>query len=400
MAEIPLDMPRRPSAPAPKAAPFALGFRPFFLAGGIGAVALLLLWLVIWRGGMTPAAYYGAVAWHSHEMLFGYVAAVVAGFLLTAVRNWTGIQTPSGWPLAGLAGLWLAGRVLPWVPGAPGLLIALTDGLFVPLLAIFLWRPLWGGRAKVNRLFIALLAGMALANLLTHLEYLGLASATRAAGIDLMLDLVLWLLLIVTGRVVPFFTEKAVPGSRPRLLPGLERTGFLLMGGLLLTRLVDAPALLVAALSLIMAAVQAVRLAYWHHPGVWRIPILWVLFAGYLWLVVAFLLQGLAMLNQFPLTLAIHAFTAGGVGVLTLGMMARVTLGHTGRAMQASRLVVASFVLLNLAAFVRVFLPLWLPGATVTWIDLSGGLWLAAFVLFVLVHAPMLWMSRIDGRPG
>lgn len=401
MGEIPLDMPRsKPPASDARQALFALGFRPFFLAAGISAAALIALWLVLWRGVVSPADYYGAIGWHSHEMLFGYVVAVAAGFLLTAVRNWTGIQTPSGWLLAGLAALWLAGRLLPWIALVPGVVVAAVDVLFLPALALSLWRPLWTGRNKVNRIFIALMLAMATANVLVHAEHLGLASSTRMAGTDLMLDLMLWLLLIVTGRVVPFFTEKAVPESRPRLFPLVERSGFVLMGTILVLRLVNVPEWVLGVLLLAMASLQAVRLAYWHHPGVWRIPILWVLFTGYLWLVVGFLLQGLASFELYPRTLATHAFTAGAVGVLTLGMMARVTLGHTGRDMRAAKTTVTAFVLLNLSVMTRVFLPAWMPAATLTWIDLSGGLWLAAFVLFVLIHAPMLWKPRVDGRPG
>jgi uncharacterized protein involved in response to NO len=390
--------------PAPAASvrgwrPFGLGFRPFFLLAGLGALALILLWLLLWHRGARAADYYGALGWHGHEMLFGYATAVIAGFLLTAVRNWTGRPTPTGWPLALLASVWLAGRLLPWIPGLAPLWIAGVDLAFLPLLALALARPLWGGANRVNRWFLPLLLAMALANGLVHAEAMGWAEGLAARGSMLMLVLILLTLVWVGGRVMPFFTGKALNGARPRNRPWVERAGF---GLLLLLAALQLAALGGWALGLTafaLASVQAVRLAGWYDHRLWGVPILWVLYTGYLWLIAGFALFGLAALGGFPQNLALHALTLGAIGVFTLGMMARVALGHTGRPMVASKPLVLAFGLLNLAALVRVFAVYLVPVWYVGWILLSGLLWLLAFGAFAVIYVPILLRPRADGRP-
>ena len=205
MAVIPIEAPPSRRAPPTGTAILALGFRPFFLLAGLGAVVLVALWMLAWMGHLPSAgAYYGTVGWHGHEMLFGYAGAVIAGFLLTAVRNWTGIDTPAGAPLAGLSLLWIAGRASPFLP-VPGAVTAALDLAFLPLVAIALYRPLMAGKNRLNRLFLPLLGAMAAANAMVHAEALGLASGSAARGILAMLDLVLLLVLIVTGRVEGIF---------------------------------------------------------------------------------------------------------------------------------------------------------------------------------------------------
>ncbi len=381
-------------------APFALGFRPFFALAGLGAFILIALWLLLWHRGMAPDAYYGRLGWHSHEMLFGYVAAVVAGFLLTAVRNWTGVDTPTGVPLAALALLWLLGRLLPWLPDVPPWAIAGVDLAFLPLLGLALLRPLWRGRGRVNRLFLPLVLAMALANALVHAEALGWLAGAGRRGTELMLDLVLLLLIWVAGRVLPFFTERAIAGARPLRRPWVEWVGPVLLIALAALHLAGGSGAPVAVLALALGLVQAVRLAGWHQRQVWGIPILWVLFSGYGWLAAGFLLQGLAALGLFPTSLATHALTVGALGVSTLGMMARVALGHTGRPLRARPAVGAAFLLANLAAAARVLGPWAVPGGYLAWIMLAGLCWLLAFGIFCWVYLPILARARVDGRPG
>lgn len=379
---------------------WALGFRPFSLAAGISAVLLLGVWLLRWQGLLAEPGYLVGTAWHAHEMLFGYGAAVVAGFLLTAVRNWTGMDTPSGGPLAVLALLWLAARVLLLWPVVPGWLLALVDLAFLPAVATSLARPLWRGANRVNRVFLPLFAAMTLGNLLMHLDALGIAPGLWRAGSRLMLDLILLLLLFVGGRVMPFFTEKAVFGSKALTRPWVEKAGFTLMGVYLLLDVLLPESLLFGAVALALAAVQMVRLAGWYHPGVWRIPVLWVLYSGYGWLILGLLLTTLSSWGAIPVSVALHALTVGAVGSMTLGMMARVALGHTGRQMITARAVNFAFVLLNLAALCRVFLPWILPQNYQLWVLLSGLVWLLAFAIFLWVYLPILLRPRVDGRAG
>jgi uncharacterized protein involved in response to NO len=400
MAIIPIEAPPSRRAPPPGSALFVLGFRPFFLLAGLGAVALVSLWMFAWAGRLPAAGtHYGVVGWHSHEMLFGYAAAVIAGFLLTAVRNWTGIDTPAGAPLAGLALLWIAGRAAPFLP-VPGAVIAALDLAFLPLVAMALYRPLMQGRNRMNRLFLPLLAAMTVANGLVHAEALDLASATARRGTLAMLDLVLLLVLIVTGRVVAFFTEKGMAGSTPKNREWLEQTGFAAVIALAIVDVLAGPPVLVGTLCALLALQTIARELGWHHPQVWRKPVLWVLHAAVLWLALGFAMRAAAAFGLAPATVALHALTVGGVGVLTLGMMSRVTLGHTGRDMVAPRLATVSFVLLNLAAVARGIAPALLPERYLGLVHSAAGLWILAFALFLAAHASQLWRPRVDGRPG
>ncbi len=381
--------------------PLALGFRPFFLLAGLSALLLMLVWLFVWnRGAGGPLGYYGPVDWHAHEMLFGFATAVIAGFLLTAVRNWTGMQTPAGLPLALLALAWLGGRVLPGCPGCPALLGAAVEWAFLPLLALALARPLWTGRNRYNRWFLVLLSAMALANGLVHAQALGWTAGTAAQGIAVMLTLTLVLLVFVGGRIMPFFTESALAGSRPVTRRWVELSGVSLLGALALVQAVGlagpVPAILLAAAGLI----QLVRLAGWYDRRVLQVPLLWVLYTGYLWLVLGLLLLAASELGAFPRSAARHALTVGAIGVFMLGMMARVALGHTGRTLAPARAIVAAFVVANLAAVARVFGPLVYPAGYADWIMTSGVLWAVAFGLFAAIYTPILLRRRADGRPG
>lgn len=378
--------------------PFALGFRPFFLVAALAGMLDMVLWLAIWRGMLIAPAYYGQIGWHSHEMLFGYATAVIAGFLLTAVRNWTGIMTLHGRPLAALSLVWLAGRLAPFVPGLPAILIAITDLAFLPLLALVLYSPLMKGKNRVNRLFLPLFGLMAIANLLVHLQALGWY-ATNGKGATLMVNLILLLLVFVSGRVLPFFTEKVIAGFSPTFHKGRENVLYTALGAwTTLQLLFPNPWLLLLASAGVILGL-AWRFWHWHHPGVWRIPILWVLFSGLGWMLIGFILKSMALMGWLADNLATHALTGGAVGVLTLGMMARVALGHTGRDINPVRPVEISFLLLNLAVLMRVFGPLFTPAHYNLWISLSGGMWIICFALFSFYYLPILVKPRADGLP-
>jgi len=379
---------------------FSLGFRPFFLLAGIAAVALLVVWGLLYSGGMRADAYYGPVGWHIHEMLFGYTVAVIAGFLLTAVRNWTNRPTLNGTPLALLAALWVAGRMVPFGGShLPGAVIAATDLAFLVLLIPAVGVPLLRSRQKHNYIFIALLLGLALGNLMVHLQALGVTGGTARTGIYAGLTLVVLLMLIMGGRVIPFFTERGVGGAPVKRWRWVEWLSLGTVPALVLVEAPGVPAALVPALAGVAAAANAVRLAGWYRRRVWSQPLLWVLHLGYAWMVAGFALLALGAVLGQPPAMSVHAFTAGGIGVLTLGMMARVALGHSGRRLHASVPLAAAFVAVNLAAFVRVFLTGALPGWYHELMFVSIGFWVLAFGIFTLVYAPILLRPSLEGAP-
>lgn len=393
-----------PSLPGLFGTLFALGFRPFFLAAGVWAVLSLALWLAMLHGLIPMNRYYTGTTWHGHEMLFGYTAAVIAGFLLTASRNWTGMATASGAELGALVWLWIAGRVAPLLP-LPGVLVAVLDLSFPLLLALSLRGPLWQGPERANRVFLLLLGGMGLASLLVHLEALGITSHTALAGDRLMLGMTLLTFLVVAGRIMPFFTQAAVRGASPRATPWVERLtfglGILWVATDVAARLTPWPVGdLAGAMAFGFALVQALRLVGWHDRRVWGVPILAVLYSGYLWLILGLVLNGLAHFGHLADFPALHALTVGTLGIFTLGMMGRVTQGHTGRLVEAAGMTVISYYCLTLAAATRVLGPLVWPTAYGPFLMVSGALWVLAFLLFLWVHAPMLVNPRVDGKPG
>jgi uncharacterized protein involved in response to NO len=369
---------------------FSLGFRPFFLLAGVLAIFSVAVWVPAFVGGLAFDTYYGQIGWHSHEMIFGYAVAVIAGFLLTAVRNWTERPTPSGGWLGSLAGLWLLGRILPYFSAMfPDWLIAFVDLAFLPALAVGIGVPLLRSGDKRNLIFLPLLAAFWGANFLVHAELFGLASNLARKGIFLGLNLVVLLIVIMGGRVIPFFTERALTGVEMKRWPAIEWLSPLSVLLFLLEELFFPDSLWSAGIAALAACANGVRLAGWYTSRYWRAPLLWVLHLGYGW-----------ALGAVPLQFTIHAFTVGGIGVLTLGMMARVALGHTGRPLRAGLPVTVAFGLVNLSGVTRGLLPILFPQGFSQLIGASGALWIAAFVIFVVVYAPVLTQARVDGQSG
>lgn len=382
-------------------APFALAFRPFFLLAGVAAAVLILTWVAAFAWGRLGPNYYGSIEWHGHEMVFGYAVAVAAGFLLTAARNWTGIQTVSGTPLAFLAGLWFLGRIVPFFPNLlPNWVIAAADLAFLPAVAAALGWPLWQARHFKSFAFVLVFVLLGGANAVIHLERLGVLAGGGRQALYFAVDLIVLLIVIMGGRVIPFFIEKALPGVRMRSWPVVEAAS---VSGMVLLAAVEAlysGSEAVGAAALFATAANGLRFAGWWSGRVWRVPLLWVLHGGYGWLVVGLALKVAASAGWVAPSLAVHALTAGAIGLTTLGMMARVALGHTGRPLRLPRGMAAGFLILVLAGGVRVLLPMFFPAQYLSWIVLSGGLWTVAFVIFVVLYSPILVRARIDGRPG
>ncbi|WP_020481970.1 NnrS family protein [Methylomonas sp. MK1] len=379
---------------------FAMGFRAFFALAGLSALALIALWNSMSNGSLHIDNYFTGSTWHAHEMLLGYTTAVIAGFLLTAARNWTGLQTVTPDQLASLCFLWIYGRVLPFYSELlPDALIGAVDFVFLPVLAYFVGKPILKTGNYQNLIFIPLLLLLALGNGLIHAQVLGLADSA-SLGLILVVTVIVAMILVIAGRVFPFFTERGLSGViciRNPLLDIAAVAVSLVVFALLMLNISGA-LLAVAAVAAIV--INIVRVAAWYNPRIWFVPLLWVLYVGYGWLIIGFGLVALAAFGVVPQSLALHAFTVGGIGILTLGMMARVALGHTGRALKASNVMALAFVLINLAALFRVFFPALLPNWYGGLVMVSTYCWLAAFSLFAFYYSPILTSPRLDGQPG
>lgn len=382
-----------------KFALFALGFRPFFLAAALFAIVLLVLWLIILQGKISTGALAPAV-WHGHEMVFGFAVAVIAGFLLAAAQNWTGLRTPSGPPLVALFLLWLAGRICFLVPGLPAGLVALVDLLFLPAAAVALAWPIIKARQLHNYPFPFMLLALAAANALVHAEALGWTVSSASLGLNLAVYVVVTMIAVMGGRVIPFFTDNKLRTSARRWKT-IEWLVPVATIAALLAALIAPVSPVTALLAAIAAVVHFIRVAGWYSSKLWSVPLLWILHLGYVWIGLGFVLLALSATGMGAATSAsLHAFTTGGIGVMTLGMMARVSLGHTGRPIDSVPLMTLAFIAINLAALIRVVLPLFFPAAYMVELILAGLAWIFAFGLFTVIYAPMLLRPRIDGKVG
>jgi uncharacterized protein involved in response to NO len=380
---------------------FALGFRVFFALAGLFALLLVVVWSAFIKGSLTQETYFTHTYWHAHEMLMGYTVAVIAGFLLTAVKNWTALPTVTGKPLAGLALLWIYGRVVPFYEGLlPDVVIALTDFAFLPMLAYQISKPLLQTKQYKNLIFVVLLLLLTIGNGLIHIEILGLQKNTAAVGLQAIMATIIVMILIIAGRIFPFFTNRGISATlviKNPLLDALAIASALLVFDL---QLFGTTGTVLAITAIIAALANFARVYNWYVQKIWYQPLLWILYIGYGWLILGFLLTAFAAYAVISPSLVLHAFTIGGIGVLTLGMMARVSLGHTGRAIRASTTITIAFVLLNLAAAFRVILPIAIPTWSDSFIYISIILWLEAFTLFVFVYLPILISIRVDGQEG
>lgn len=381
---------------------FALGFRPFFVLAGLSALVLILLWMSILKGSILPANYYvSTTLWHAHEMLLGFAVAVIAGFLLTAVKNWTGIATLGYDKLAGLCLLWIYGRVAPFYHTLlPDMLIAAIDFSFLPCLIYFVTKPIIRSRNFNNLVFSAMLLLIAMGNAMIHSQLLGISEKTAFQGLHLIVAVIISMILVVAGRVFPFFTERGLTSAfsiRNPLLDLLAVLAAILAFALMLAG-VSGFYMFIAALLAICC--NFVRIKGWYDARIWYVPLLWVLYAGLGWILLGFAMLALNAYQIVSISLAMHAFSVGGIGVLTLGMMARVSLGHTGRALKASNVIALAFMLINIAALFRAALPAIFPDWYSGFIYISSYCWLTAFALFVLYYRYILTTPRIDGHEG
>lgn len=392
---------RRPvptgAAPRSGLAVLGLGFRPFFALAGLFATLAVPLWLFVLAGKVSLPTALPPTAWHAHEMVFGFAVAVIAGFLLTAVRNWTSNPTPTGAVLGALVALWGAGRMAVLLDGViPHGLAAALDLAFLPAVALSVALPIVRARNWKNLGFIGLLALLFATNLLFHVGPPEWALRATKLGVDV----VLLVIVLMGGRVIPLFTANAlrVTIERNRLL---DWGSFTSMGAVTALELAPSAPRVAGVVSLLAGVLNGARLLGWRPLATRRLPILWVLHVGYAWIAVGLVLQGLAaFVPGWIQTAPTHALTVGAIGILILGMTSRVSLGHTGRLLVVSRPIAAAFALLSLSAAVRALGPLALPTDYFAELVVSGVLWAAAFGIFTVAYVPILTSPRVDGKPG
>lgn len=379
----------------------AKGFRPFFLLAGSFAALIIALWLLSLAGSVQLDAYLGPMYWHAHEMVFGFTVAVIAGFLLTAAGNWTGRETAVGGRLILLVALWVAGRVaFVAMTVLPGPVIAVADLAFLPALAVVVGRALVAARNRRNYPVLAIVIVLWLADLATHLDANGVLRGWQWRAMLGAIDVVILLILFVSARIFPMFTRNATQAASIHNVRSLDIATVVAMAGLVIVDVAFPARHIAAVLAAATAALALVRSLPWGARHTLRHPLLWILHIGHGWIVVGLALRAVAELtNKLPLASAIHALTVGAIGCTTLGMMARVSLGHSGRPLVVRAPVALAFGLVALAAVIRALGPLSLPTYAIA-LYLSGILWSLGFALFALTYARILVQPRIDGRPG
>ena len=393
----------QPAAHSPPGWPvLRLGFRPFYLGAALFALLAIPLWVAIFLGQFQLTMALPPLLWHAHEMLFGFAIAVILGFLLTAVKAWTGLATPRGAFLGALALLWLAARVAA-VTG-PYAVYAVLDLLLLPLVAVVLTSVLLRARNRRNLPLAAMLMLLALANGAFHLSVNGVLASAPMTPLYAALALIVMIECVITGRVIPTFTMSAIPGLKLKVRAPLERAT-LALTALALLLWVLAPATAgwnkAGGLAFSLAAVAHVlRLMQWRPLVSRHRPILWILHLAYTWLPLGLALLAAAQFGLIGTSAGVHALAIGATAGLIIGMLTRTARGHTGRALRVSRPEIAAYVLVMVAAGGRVLLPLavpqWLPLALV----IAAGAWSLAFAIYLFIYTPWLLQTRIDGKDG
>lgn len=386
----------------PGSIPFlSYGFRPFFLGAAVWAVVAMVLWIGLMNGRWSFASEYGLVAWHAHEFLLGYGAAVVTGFLLTAIPNWTGRLPVQGGALLTLFLLWAAGRVgflaSDWIGPR---LAAGIDSAFLFTLAGVILREIMAGRNWRNLPVAGLVLALGVGNVVFHAE--ALLAGAPDYGIRLALAAIVGMIMLVGGRITPSFTRNWLVRQKSTRLPasfGRFDLAALAIAAAALLAWVVAPASILAGLMLLpAAAAQAWRLGRWAGERTWREPLVLVLHAGYAFVPLGFATLAVSILwpGALAQSEALHAWTVGAVGVMTLAVMTRATLGHTGRDLTATRSTRTIYLAIVVAALARISAASLSSYASIA-LTFSATAWLAAFGLFVLVYGPMLVTARRQG---
>lgn len=380
------------------------GFRPFFLLGAFYAVLMVAAWVFIFQGDSgAPMMEKNPVLWHAHEMIYGFTLAIITGFLLTAVANWTGGAPVRQLHLAFLCLLWIAGRAAFWYPYASPVVLAAIDLSFIPFLAASLAVPLFRSWNSRNFVFLGLLSLLFLCNLYIHLTENGFVAGDPRQGAYAAVLVVVMVISVVASRIIPSFTVASLRmQGKIRYQTDQRKTDIAALLFLVALTLsiayggLNSP--VAGFFALCAAGLHFWRMRFWHTLESRSDPLLWILHAGHFWLAAGLLalgLHGCGVIVQ-P-SLGLHMLTVGCIGSMTLGMMARVALGHTGRSLEATSVTVLAFWLMQAAAVLRVETFIAESADYGFWVAVSGALWAGAFALYLLVYTPVLLAPRPDG---
>lgn len=379
-----------------------LGFRPFFLGASGFAVLSMLMWMLIYIFGWNVEfTYFSTMTWHAHEMIFGYTLAIAAGFLLTAIKNWTNLQTVHGYRLLLLFLLWLLARCLPFLEGG-GIFTAVIDNLFIVSLMIAVALPLVKAKHWKSLAFVLILLFLLIGNIVFYLGVFGVIPNGERYGLYIGLYLILGLIFIMGRRVMPFFIERGVDETvQVKNWNWIDKIHCPIFWGFVVIDLIIPYSYFTAILAGLFALTHAVRLFGWYTKGIWKKPLLWILYLGSTFIVLGFVLKALSIFAGISIYLSVHALTFGGIGLITIGMMARVSLGHTGREIHnPPKSVFWIFALLVSGTIVRVIFPLISSSFYLYWMGISQVLWILGFAWFFWIYFPMLIYPRTDGRYG
>lgn len=379
------------------------GFRIFFLGAALYAVLSMAVWLLFYVMGANIFVTMPLTVWHGHEMIFGFTMAVVAGFLLTAVMNWTGESTLSGTPLLVLFLLWSAGRIMAFMPASfPSWPLVLCNLAFIFYLTLAVMRPIikvkqWKQSAVFSKLILIFISAGVF-----YAAFINADLLTERKALRFAVYMIISLIFTIGRRIMPFFIERGV--GYPVTLRNSKSLDMTSLVCLVFFSVLDVfwpqPHVIIS-LCVILTLTHILRLMGWYTPGILKKPLLWILFAGYLFLILGFVFKALAVLTLRQDDVALHAWTAGGIGIFTLGMMARVSWGHTGRNIgEPPRSIVVMFIAIIASAVFRVFLPLIYEPHYIMWIAISQFFWTLAFGLYLIIYFPILMGARPDGKWG
>lgn len=385
---------------------FRLGFRPFFFSGSIFSIVAITLWLLILKGVVSFSPLGGGYWWHIHEMIFGFASAIVAGFLLTAVQNWTGVKGAQGNVLIALFSLWLIGRVLLLIPELLGNIItAIIDISFLPVVAIILAKPIIAIKQYRNLFFVPLLMLFTLANTEMHLAVFFPETFNIKLSGYAGVMLVTFLMSVMAGRVVPMFTANGTKTPKVNQLPWLDKITNgslgLTMFILLFHPLLGFNEFLFGVLLIVAGISQCMRWLRWRPWITLGVPLLWSLHSALKFIWFGLILLGISyLIPEIPSNHIWHLLTIGGMGGLILAMISRVSLGHTGRPLTPAKSMNIAFIMISLSAIVRAFGPWAMPDKSLIFYDVSALCWLIAFGVFAINYGPILLRARKDGHPG